>query len=1329
MPPESRRVLPDEPQQVIDGRFRLESERIAGGMGMVHRGTDLSTGEPVAVKISSSFGSQLGERFQQEANCLATIAHPAIVRYIAHGRTSHSEHYLVMEWLQGETLEDRLSRGAIHLGASVQMIRRVAEALSIAHQHGVIHRDIKPANIFLPEKDMSKIKLLDFGIARRLFDPPSLRLTQAGSALGTPMYMSPEQAQGSLDVDARADIFALGCVFFECLTGTPPFMADSTTGTLARVAADDETVDVDARCAGVPKGVTDLLRRMLAKHPQDRPATMAEVLNALGRLTTELRNTGVFPVNAKDRSAPHGASPLVATGERRLAATIVVSPRKSAASPPPLNPGATLSDLGNLLARNLSDAEADQERMDALSRDVSAFGARLHYLANRSLVVTLVGEAQSTPLDLAMRAARCALKLKMARPDSTMGISLGHAVHDQELRTAELINRAIRLLSTQHLGAIHVEAEIKRLLDARFEIVFEPDGRARLLFEKGLREVPRTVLGHEVPCLGREREVRELEGFFDACTEEGEAQVVVMSGAAGCGKTRVAHEFLERLRDSGQSFELLVGRGDPMRTNVSLGLLAQALRGAAGITGTEPDDVQRKRLFAHTSRFLPPQTAPTTVAFLGEIASVRFPDDDLPQLQAARRDARLMADQTVGAWMDWLEAEAEHHPVFVLLEDLHWCDFASVNYMDSALRVLHKKPLMLLALARPEVDERFYGLWRDRQVQRMSLGPLGKRAGEDMIRRVLGELAPAKIAWLLDHAQGNPFFLEELCRALALGGDTAAIPDTVLGTVQVRFDAVGEGSKLVLRAASIFGQAFLAAGVKALIDDMSDEDVDRWLEILVDKEILFARPLGNTRQHVFRHAVLHQAAYAMLTPKDEVNGHYMAADFLERTGEHEAIILADHYEKGEKPEHAVRWLRVAANQAMEVDDLPTALARVDRGVKLGAQGDDLAELRVVESEARFWKGEYVEAERAARQARLASDPELSLRGASALIESLGVQSKYDEIGQLAAIFKNQPSDPNLSNSWLRFKANAAAYLASAGQFHERDNVLALLEAERDRLDPILIGRIETTKAHIARAEDRPVDSVRGFTKALEYFEQVVNNRSAAEARGNAGSILMELGQLEDAEAQMRELWTVAERMGLNHMLGGTYYLLSNILAYRERLEEARDFGKRALKWTSENGDRYFLNYTQLYFSVIEAMAGQHELAERYARDALQTLEGNSGLRPFAMALLARALNARGFRSEAWSLAQEASGELDRLGKVQDGEFTIRLAQAECLLGSCQNDAAKKVLELAIARLDKMAMNISDIGMRRAFLNRIPEHRRIIDISRQLGICEVERLLQ
>jgi eukaryotic-like serine/threonine-protein kinase len=1317
-------VLPsDEFPREIDRRFRLDGDRIAGGMGMVYRGTDLSSGETVAVKISSSFGSQLGERFQQEANCLAAIAHPAIVRYIAHGKTAHGEHYLVMEWLDGETLEDRLARGSINLGATVRMIRRVAEALAVAHQHGVVHRDIKPANIFLPGKDVSKIKLLDFGIARRLFDPASLRLTQAGSALGTPMYMSPEQARGSLDVDARADVFSLGCVFFECLTGTPPFMAESTTGTFARITA-DETVDVDAKCVGVPPHLTDLLRRMLAKRPDDRPATMAEILGALGNLTDDLKSSSVFPVAPKERRTPVGASLLVATGERRLVAVIVVSSRTQPAQQPDFDSAST-ADLGDLLARNLSDSEFDEARLEHLASDISAFGAHIRRLANGALVVSLTGEVQSTPFDLAVRSARCALKVKLARPDSSLGISLGHAIKEDELRTDHLVESAVHLVSKKHLGSIHISEEIKRLLDARFEIVVEPDGRARLLFEKGLREAPRTVLGKEIPCIGRDREIWELDSLFEACVEEPLAQAVLLTGSAGCGKSRVVYEFLERKRDSGHGFELLIGGGDPMRVNVSLGLVGQALRGAAGVTGTETDEVQRKRLLAHTSRFLPSKTAPTTAAFLGEIANIRFPDEELPQLRAARRDARLMADQTMAAWVDWLEAEAEHHPVLLLLDDLHWGDFASVNYVDSALRVLREKPLMVLALARPEVDERFYGLWRERHVQRISLPPLGKRAEQEFVRRVLGDVAPERLDWLLDHAQGNPFYLEELVRAAAAGGELSEIPDTVLGTVQVRFDVVGEGSKLVLRAASIYGQSFSAEGVKALLGEMSDEDVDRWLEILVDKEILFSRQVGTVRQHVFRHGLLHQAAYAMLSPKEEVNGHYLAGDFLEEEGERDAIVLADHFEKGQKPERAVRWLRVAANQAMEVDDLKVALDRVERGVRLGAQGDDLAELRVVESEARFWKGEYVEAERAAREGRKCVDPKLALRAMSALIRALGPQAKYEEIGQYDLDLQERPVQPELLNAWLECKVYCTNYLTVAGREGIRERTLRLLEAERENLGSMLVGRAETMKAHLARAAGHPAEHVAGFLRAWEFFESTGHRRAGTEALANAGVSLMELGQQEDAETQTRKVWAIVERMGLNYLKGQILYSLSNILAYRGCLDEARDFGERAIKWTNDNNDQYFGSYARLYMSVIEHLAKNYPAAERHARDAMEMLANNPTLLPFALALLARAFHGQGRVVEALSRAREAYTQLEALGQVQDGESTIRLALAECLAASSDLVTAKQVIEKAIEWLRKRASSIDIPDWRRSFLTRIPEHACILELARELGIAELK----
>ena len=1302
-------MLPaDEPVQEIDGRFRLEGEMIAGGMGTVYRGVDRTTGDPVAVKISFNSGAEFGERFQQEANCLSEIAHPAIVRYIAHGKTLRNEHYLVMEWLDGETLENRLSRGAIPLGITVHMIRRVAEALAAAHQHGVIHRDIKPANIFLPDRDTSRIKLLDFGIARRLFDATSMRLTQAGSALGTPMYMSPEQAQGLLDIDGRADVFSLGCVFFECLTGKPPFMGETTTVTFTKLTS-DEHVDVAARCPGLPVRLADLLRRMLAKDPVDRPSSMSDVLTEMDGITSDLRLTGVYPIIPHERSGTAQDPFLVTTGERRLAAVILVSPR------PPSN---------TLLPPVSSTAHApsDEIRLVDISREVGHFGALIQRLANGSLVVSFAGETRTTPLDLASRAARCALKLKSVWPRSSFAISLGYAVKEEELRMSALVHSAAGLLGEEHLGSVHVNQEVRRLLETRFEIVAEADGRARLLFEKGLRDIPRTVLGREVPCFGRDREIRDLEGLFEECMNEPSAQAMIVSGGPGCGKSRVAHEFIERMRDSGHAFELLVGRGDPMRGNVSLGLIAQALRGAAGISGTETDEIQRKRLLARTTRFLTEETAPTTAAFLGEIAGIHFPDDDLPQLRAARNDARAMADQTMAAWVDWLEAEVDHHPVLIFLEDLHWGDAPSVNYVDAALRVLHKRPLMILALARPEVDHCFRSLWHDRHVQRIALAPLTNRAGQKLVGRILGDVAPETMAWLLDNAQGNPFYLEELVRAVDGPTQGKAIPNSILGTVQARFDAVGEGAKLVLRAASVFGQSFLAAGVKALVGEMSAEDIDRWLEILVAKEILFARPLGSTQQHIFRHALLHEASYAMLSPKDETLGHRLAGLFLEDSGERDAIVLADHFEKGQESGHAVRWLRVAANQAMEVDDLGAALERVERGARLGAQGDDLAELRVVESEARYWKGEYAEAERSGWEARRCKDPKLALRAASVLITALGVQTNYDEIEKLSRELETRPEDPRLLHMWLVYMVDVTSYLAWGGKHELREPTLVLIESAGPDVDPFLVGRAHSMRSHLARSAGRLGDALVHVRQALECFEKAGYRRVACEALANLGVSQLEIGLLDEAEASIRKLLAAIERMGLDGMLGGVLQALTNILAYRGCLDEARSVGQRAVATTRQQGDAHFQGSAEIYLSLVEFMDAQYPVAEQLARQALASFQGNPMLKPFPQAMLARIFLASGRLSEACELAQAAHDQLESLGAVDDGEATIRLAYVESFLAAGNQELADRFLNKALQRLLTQASNIGVQVWQHAFLERIPEHRRLIELANQRGLA-------
>jgi tetratricopeptide (TPR) repeat protein len=643
--------------------------------------------------------------------------------------------------------------------------------------------------------------------------------------------------------------------------------------------------------------------------------------------------------------------------------------------------------------------------------------------------------------------------------------------------------------------------------------------------------------------------------------------------------------------------------------------------------------------------------------------------------------------------------------------------------VDAALRVLPEKPFMVLALARPEVDRRFPGVWKERSAQRINLAPLSPRVSLRMIEHVVGKIPEESSRWIVDRAQGNPFYLEELLRVVRDGGkvgDDSNLPDTVLGMVQARFDIFGPDAKLVLRAGSIFGQTFRLAGVEALVDEDRRKDVDRWLEILAQREILFSRPTADLREYAFRHALLRQAAYEMLPPSEKRLGHLLAGQYLEQAGERQGIVLADHFEcAGEKP-RAIRWLGVAAQQAFDVDDLAETFARVERAVNLGAAGEELCAMRVIESQARTWHGEYTEAERAAREALSSEVPKTRLQATISLFEALGPQAKYDEIARHMQNLADRPAAPELLNPWLDCIVNATAYLFAGGDNEIRGRTLALLEECKERLDPVLVGRVETLRTQLARARGNLSDAVAGFRHAAEYHESIGHRRAACEALGNLGVSLLEVGQLEEAEAAMRKILATAQRLGLRFILGGGLVNLTNILAYRGSLDEARAVGEQALTVTGAQEDRRFRGGAEAYLSVTEHLAGDYARAEQHACAAVTTWETALSLRPFAIALLARALLAQGRPVEALVSARDAYAQLESLGVVDDGEPTIRLALAECLVATGDRLAAKEVLDNAASRILASAEAIEDPASRESFLTRIPERRRILELARELA---------
>jgi serine/threonine-protein kinase len=272
---------------VMLGQYRVTGTIGHGGMGIVYVAEHSLLGKSAAIKVLRSELSQKQEvvtRFFNEARAATAIRHPGIIEIYDFGWTRDGAAYLVMEFLEGETLARRSARVPFHWPAVLAIARQIAGALAAAHAKGIVHRDLKPENVFLvPDPEVpggERIKLLDFGIAKLAADTsPTLTVTRTGAVIGTPTYMAPEQCRG-VAVDHRADLYALGCVIYELCCGRPPFRGEGIGDVLAAHIYMPVPAMSTAK-AEVPEAVEALVRRLLAKAPGDRLQTAEEVIFAI----------------------------------------------------------------------------------------------------------------------------------------------------------------------------------------------------------------------------------------------------------------------------------------------------------------------------------------------------------------------------------------------------------------------------------------------------------------------------------------------------------------------------------------------------------------------------------------------------------------------------------------------------------------------------------------------------------------------------------------------------------------------------------------------------------------------------------------------------------------------------------------------------------------------------------------------------------------------------------------------------------------------------------------------------------------------------------------
>jgi tetratricopeptide (TPR) repeat protein len=1317
------------PRPVVDqvGPFRLDARIGQGGMGVVYAAQDLEHGRKVAVKIlpgTLAFDPARVRRFEAEAEVLASLEHPAIVRYLAHGTTPGGEPFLAMEWLEGEDLAERLQRGPLSAAESVALARRVAEALAAAHARGVVHRDIKPSNIFLVAGEVGQSKVIDFGVARVA---GSLRTgTASGVVIGTPGYMAPEQARGARDIDARADVFSLGAVLFECLIGKPAFHGEHVMAILAKILFAEAPRVTELR-PDLPRELADLTARMLAKAPEERPrdgvavAAALHALGTLGALDALERRRGLETLKAPGAPPPSVSPPAALTGgERRLLSVVLIGPERS------VDPA----------AHTISSGEAEVD-LAALRKAAAAKGGAAELMADGSIAVTMAGKGSAT--DRAALAARCALSLRRLAGRRPMALSLGRGEGTGRVATGDAIDTAARLIAgkgappsqpgdDEEAHVVAIDEVTARLLDARF-IVKESAAGLALVDERDRGGEVRTLLGKATPCVGRDRELSTLQSLWTECVEEQTAQAALVLAPPGVGKSRLAYELMRSLR-GGEPASIWIGRGDPLRAGSAYGLLGQALRGALDLHDSEPLDVRRQKLRAAVERHAKGEGAARMAEFLGELVGTPFSAEESEPssaaLRAARQDPRLMLEHVQRAWVGFLRAAAAARPVLVVLEDLHWGDLPTVRAVDRALRDVKDQPWMVLALARPEVRDVFPKLWGERGVQEICLRELSRRASERLARLVLGDSAEgATVERLVSQADGNAFYLEELIRAVA-EGKGAALPESVLAMVQSRLEGLSAGERRVLRAASVFGEVCWEGGVVALSGDATQAvEVRERLAALVEREILTRREesqLPGEPELAFRHALLRDGAYAMLTDADRRLGHRLAGAWLEPRGQSDALVLAEHFERGgELPRAALQYL-AAARQAQLGSDHRAAVALGERGRSCDAAGNHRLAFLEILAESRWNLGDLAGPDPSVEELLRCSPRASRAFGAALALKTMMALQRGDAgaIFEVVETLSDVPLSADNASGLLHTYYAVLMFLGAAGladlaaRLVDRAEQIAGTPAP---LDPMAQGAFALIRAFSALYLEGDLQrSVELQLQAVATYDAIGAINVTTAARALTAKVYDLLGVYDRAEQEARCALSSGNASVFATLIARDFLTLA--LAAQGDLEGATAEVGLALREAQSHANPAAEGWLRAAYALVLHLRGDLDAAAREAQASLDLPQTSPLQRAETLASLAAVRLAQGRAAEALAYAREAMELIlpTRMRSVR--EPFIRLVHCEALSAAGEPDAARAALSLARDRLLATAAKISDPALRKSFLEDVPYNARTLALANE-----------
>ncbi|CAN5783621.1 hypothetical protein BH23GEM9_BH23GEM9_29030 [soil metagenome] len=920
-----------------------------GGMGVVYRARDTQLGRVVALKFPAprlAGDADAKARVIREARAACALDHVNICTIYEIGETDAGQVFIAMAYYAGETLETKLARSRLPLEEVLAYAIAVTDGLVKAHEQGLAHRDIKPANVMVTEDAV--VKLLDFGLAEATDE----RLTEAGVARATPAYMSPEQARGER-VDHRSDIWSLGVVLYEMLTGRRPFNGRDAQAVI-RGILNDEPEAVAVRRPEVPALLERIVAKALARGVAERYRDAEELLRDLLQVRDDLAGVQSTGGATADPAGPPARGGELLPGGERVQVTAVVwvfgGPDGSTDQP-----GA--QDLDRLLETARPHA-ADV---------VQQHGGIIHRVAAGQIVAVFgiptpreddCVQAARAALELPARLRACAPAdgLEVAvRTGLDTGVVRAHrsrrAGHPRRI-TGSPLRVAARLARHAHTDEVLASPDSRRLLGRFFET---EDGAplrsrgtggdvttARIVEESASGNRLDVASAELTPLTGRDKELETLRRCLRRATA-GDGQLVTVIGEAGLGKSRLLHEFRGRMDGVTALQGCCSSRGSFQPFKPFIEALQNYFGVGPGLAGEGAADRVIERIRDDTPEL--EAYAPLYLHLL-DLSSAAHP---LPEHLEGESLNRLLLKALAAVFT----LSSRQNRLVLLLEDWHWSDEASRKVLDQLVELVPAYPLLVALTFRPDYSPA--GAHPAHQTT-IRLRPLDASASTRIVTSTLrAEHLPDSVGALLhQRTGGNPFFLEEICRTLRDEGtlrveeghlvllrslEKLPLPSTVQAVIRTRLHRLDREARAVLRAASVVGREFTRDILRHTLRDEAGSNamLDTSLEALRRAELIHQTNVFPEATYRFRHVLTRDVAYDGLLQHQRTRIHGLVGQaiekhFADRLEEH-AEVLAHHFGEAKDWRKVVRYSRVAAERSYRLGRLSETLALFEQARK------------------------------------------------------------------------------------------------------------------------------------------------------------------------------------------------------------------------------------------------------------------------------------------------------------------------------------------------------------------------------------------------------------